>query len=529
MELEFMNLVNKNKNRKRKSDILSRIWSQRCSSHPIELQKIMDNDDNAFKYYYSLLFTDNRDIYWNNPVYKKKAVHKKKKLNFLKYISNASEKVLNQIYTKINYMKDRTKELNKMNTLGLQKTSKSYFRTNRPKSSNFNLMKKKNRVESASTNYRMTTTLNFNLSKSRSLSKNELQNNNNLSTSRNDTTNNNLYMNTYENTKMNTKENTNLNASAKRRNISSAFNRNKKVRNILSYSKSKLPLKSSLNYKLNTPSNLLEDKGEEKFRNLINIDVPKLYATNKRKHLNLSRLNDIYRVQMNKTFGKYDIEKHLKELNKIQRDDMSVRKDMEKIKKRLNQKIDDRCQGLYYKKEYLKLKEENEKINRAKSAAKKPFPKQIPFNILFRNKNKQKVKVFPNGYKIRAFYDYCVNCEKIQKAKNKELLLKFGADLLFSHLHSKDYELLNNALDEIFNVLEVDPIVKYIEDFKNEKPNKDKDELSERINNYFPVLIETEKKIQKFEQNQIFKRKKVHEVDNVLEKIDETKKLLSIN
>lgn len=137
------------------------------------------------------------------------------------------------------------------------------------------------------------------------------------------------------------------------------------------------------------------------------------------------------------------------------------------------------------------------------------------------------MKVFPNGYKIRAFYDYCVNCEKVQKAKN-EKLLKFGADLLFSHLHLRDFELLNNELDEIFNVLEVDPIVKYIENFKNEKPNKDKDELNERINNYFPVLIETEKKIQKFEQNQIIKRKKVHEVDNVLDKIDETKKLLSI-
>ena len=207
---------------------------------------------------------------------------------------------------------------------------------------------------------------------------------------------------------------------------------------------------------------------------------------------------------------------------------MSVRRDMEKIKKKLNQKIDDRCQGLYYKKEYLKLKEENEKINRAKSAAKKPFPVKIPFNILFPNNNNQKVKVFPNGYKIRAFYDYCVNCEKVQKAKNKELLLKFGANLLFGHLHLKDYELLNNALDEIFNVLEVDPIVKYIDDYKNEKPNKDKEEFKERINNYFPVLIETEKKMQKVEQNQIIKRKKVHEVDNVLEKIDETKKLLNI-
>ena len=129
---------------------------------------------------------------------------------------------------------------------------------------------------------------------------------------------------------------------------------------------------------------------------------------------------------------------------------------------------------------------------------------------------------------IYYFYDYCVKCEKVQKAKDKKQLLKFGANLLFSHLHLKDYELLNSALDEIFNVLEVDPIVKYIDDYKNEKPNKDKNELKERINNYFPVLIETEKKMQKVEQNQIIKRKKVYEVDNVLEKIDETKKLLNI-
>jgi hypothetical protein len=379
-----------------------------------------------------------------------------------------------------------------------------------------------NRIQSASNNIQTQT---INLNKNKKYKKNFSLNN-----SRNIITNS-KFENTFSSnsknelnilfTNENTKENTNPNL--KKRNISNVLKKCKN--NFFSIKKRNTPLK--YNFNINSPINFFEDKSEEKFRNLINIDVPKLYATNKRKRLNLSRLNDIYRVQMNKTFGKYDIEKHLKELNKIQRDDMSVRKDMENIKKKINQKIDDRCQGLYYKKEYLKLKEANEKLNKARSKEKKPFPVQIPFNILFRDKNKQKVKVFPNGYKIRAFYDYCVNCEKVQKAKN-EKLLKFGADLLFSHLHLRDFELLNNELDEIFNVLEVDPIVKYIENFKNEKPNKDKDELNERINNYFPVLIETEKKIQKFEQNQIIKRKKVHEVDNVLDKIDETKKLLSI-
>ena len=46
------------------------------------------------------------------------------------------------------------------------------------------------------------------------------------------------------------------------------------------------------------PIDLFENKGEEKFRNLIDVDVEKLYSTNKRNKLNLARINEIYRVQM---------------------------------------------------------------------------------------------------------------------------------------------------------------------------------------------------------------------------------------
>jgi len=276
---------------------------------------------------------------------------------------------------------------------------------------------------------------------------------------------------------------------------------------------------------LHSPVNLFIDKGEEKYRNLINIDIPKLYSTNKKKHLNLARLNDVYRVQMNKSLRQYNAENHLKELNKIQRDNISVRQSMEDVKCKMNQKINDRCQGQYYKKEYLKFKEENEKEKKAKSKEKKPFPVQIPFNIFFRSTdNKKKVKVFPHGYKIRAYYDYCASCDRIQKTKNNDLL-EFGADLIFGHLHNKDYDLIYNSLDELFNALEIEPIVKYIDKFKNEKPNKDKNVLNDRIKSYFPVLTETEKKIQKMEQHQIVKRKKLSE-DKILDKINETKKLL---
>ena len=65
----------------------------------------------------------------------------------------------------------------------------------------------------------------------------------------------------------------------------------------------------------------------------------------------------------------------------------------------------------------------------------------IPYNIHFIDDEKHKnVKVFPHGYKIRAYYDYCASCDRIQKTKNNDLL-EFGADLIFGHLHNKDYDL----------------------------------------------------------------------------------------
>ena len=468
----------------------------------------------------------------NNPIYKRRQVNKKKKSNFLKYISSDSEKILNKAYDKINFMKSETKELQKLNSLSLQKTSKSYFKTNRPKTSHsiFN-NSVRNRVENESTNFQTQT---INLSNSKRFNKDLFKSTNSntlrknridysaISNDKNDI--NNLYTN--ENTKENT--NPNLNSFSKKRSLVTSFIKNKKMNNYSSFNKSKLHIKPSrVNFSLNTPVNLFEDKGEEKYRNLINIDIPKLYSTNKKKHLNLSRLNDVYRVQMNKTLRKYNAENHLKELNKIQRDDIVVRQNMENIKSKINQKINDRCQGQYYKKEYLKFKEENEKEKKAKSLEKKPFPVQIPFNILFRDTNEnKKVKVFPHGYKIRAYYDYCASCDRIQKSQNNDLL-ELGADILFGHLHTKDYELVYNSLDELFNALEIEPIIKYIDKFKNEKVNKDKNILNDRIKNYFSVLTETEKKIQKMEQHQIVKRKKLGEEENILEKINEIKKILN--
>ena len=528
MELKYMNLTKKNK-RKDSEIPTNRVWKNIGETFPIDLPKVMRACDKIFNKAYSSLYADNRAIFRYNPTYKRRKIFNKKKTFFLENISSGSEKLLNKLYTKINFMKNETKELQKLNTISMQKTSKSYFRTNRPKTSNF-FNQIRTRMESSS--YKRTKTNNSNLSNSKVLLKDKIKNNhiNQIKFSslskKNDKIN--IYTIANENTKDNTYVSSTLNSAPKRKYLVSAIIKPKKFNNLVNIGQSKSSSRINTNNNFLTPGYLFEDKGEEKFRDLIDIDLDKLYSTNKKKQLNLARLNDIYRVQMNKSFGNHNTENHLKELNKIQRDNISVRKDMEKIKLKMNQKINDRCQGLYYKKQYLKFKKENEKEKLRKSLAKKPFPINIPFNILFRDtKDHKNVKVFPHGYKVRAFYDYCFSCDRIQKAKNKDLI-KFGADLLFGHLNNKNYELLYNSLDEVFNTLEVEPITKYIDTFKNEKPIKDKEVLKDRMKNYFPVLIETEKKLQKMGQYHILKNREILEKD-ILDKISETKRLLNIN
>ena len=166
MEPGIFHIMNKKQNNKNKKNDNSgnRLWSYKCSVHEINIPKVMSSHDKEFNYAYSLLFSDNRDIKMNKPIYKRRKINNNKKTHFLKYISSDSEKILNKAYTKINYMKNESKELQKLNSLSLQKISKSYFRTNWPKTStsNFNYsLRKRNQNSSTYINYQ---TQAFNLS-----------------------------------------------------------------------------------------------------------------------------------------------------------------------------------------------------------------------------------------------------------------------------------------------------------------------------------------------------------------------------
>ena len=490
MEGDFFKSQKKKSLKKNKYDIYDiNIWEQNIGSMPVNLPFAINNKNKAISAEHAVLYSDIRAIYANETVQKRNKVDKNKKIKLYKYIKDNIENLLIETNDKINFMKKENKVLQKKNCLSLQKTAKCYFQTNRPKTSKFELnsyevpsikMQKKDLCKTYS---KRLTNQNLNLDIFNDEEKNSLDNK--LLTSRNLELYN-IYTN--ENTKEET--NPNLNSFKKTRNALSAWNKTKKS-NLSNHINQSKFAKSTNNNKTFFPFDIHENKVEEKLRNLIDLDVEKLYATSKRKKLNLSRINEIYRVQMNK-------------------------------------KINDRCQGLYYKKEYLKFKEENEKDRKWKALEKKSDPIFIPFNIYFKDDEKHKnVKVFKFGYKKRAYYDYCERCERIQKSENKDLM-KLGADLLFRHMNKQDHDLLGDSLNQIFDALEIKPIMKYIDDMQNEKVNRDKNALNERFKKYFPVFTEAEKILQQIEKRKIIKEKKFDDSMNIIEKIHETKDLLKM-
>ena len=489
-------------------------WFHDYTKGKMDLQKVMNTQYNELDSAYSLLFNDIPDFKYL--ILNKRKNNNKHQSILLKYISDDSEKILNKAYTKINFMRTETKNMDKLNSLSLQKTSKSFFQRNRPKTSKLN-NSMKNKEQTISTIFEIPIIENKNKSFKKHISHYDFNNNifiqnQNVNTkleNKTDIKNINNKENKNESTKLSPKIN------PKKRNILTAFNKIKKI-NYFSNDRNKSSKKTNNDF--NSPIDLFKNKGEEKYRKLINIDIPKLYNNEKIKYYNILKLNEDCRLQMKKTLQQYKIENHIKELNRIQGNNLAVRKSMEVVKYKINQKIEDLRRGKYYKKEYLKFKKENEKEKKENQHKKRDIPNKVR-NISFKSEKKKKKD--PYGYKKRALYDYYKNRDRIEKTKN-DYLLKYGDQILTQNLYNKDYELINNSLDELFNALEIDSIVKYIDKFKNEKVCKNNDIFKERIKNYFPALTETEKNIQKIKKYQIEKLKKF-EKEGWLNKSNENK------
>ena len=512
---------NFNNKRVKSAQLLNkRIWAQKRNLKGLDLFKELDKKSAICDKAYELLF-DHDDDSKNNLDDKNDSKKNKKKSLYSQHISKNCERLLTIVYSKIDFMKDETKELNKLNTISFQKASKNYFRSNRPKSSsiphNNNNKKNNKRVQTASTNYFSQTSVNFN-------SKNK-----NLKNSMNNTIKDlNTSISNYNKSRIITGCTTDNNECLKILNKynNKSFNsfRNKSLLN----KNNKIQKKNNFNIK-----DIFADNEEEKFRKLQDIDIQKLYKTNKKKNVNLARLNDNYRLQINKSFGKYKAENHLKELNKIQLNDMSVREDMENVKSKLNERISDRCTGVFYKKEYEKLRKFNKTQENITifSDNNFNFPDKIPFHILINSKS-EKTKIFPNGFKIRALYEFQKNKNKKKSTKKVKSENKHSGTNSFS----KELLLVENTLRKLKNTLDVEPIIKYIDNVKNENTIKNGNLFSERRKTYFPCFNETNKYLNKMivrkkssKQNSITNTKPEEKVE-VWKKIQEiTKQIEDIN
>lgn len=479
----------KSNNNKKKDDIQKldqRVWSQKKNLNAVNLFKEMDKKSNVCDKQYELFFEKDEDLS-NNIISNHRIKNNGKKSLYSKYVSKNCERLLNSIYSKINFMKDETKELSKLNTLSFQKISTAYFRTNRPKSAKYNVKnnQKMDRIQTASTYYGSKFNTNSNYSYSKNVKNsmikklkdfNKSTSNYNISNVITTCNTDNNYNKLFNNNNFNNNISTRSNFLDKNNSFSTFRNKTLTKRDIVYKKNKRLKIKD-----------IFSDKEEEKLKGLKEIDVNHLYKTNKKKNMNLNRLNNNYRVQINKSFGKYKADNHLKDLNKIQLDDMSVRKDMEDIKFKINEKINDCCTGKFYKKEYEKLK--NAYKEKSKDIFNKnieDFPEKISFHILLTSNNDEKVKINPNGYKIRAMYDFH---KKKLLNKNKKLKVNEGNNL-GNLMFTKELSIFENVLKKLDNCLDLESVRKYIDEAKY---CNDEKILIQKQRTYFPCFSDAKK------------------------------------
>ena len=285
-EEEYIKLLKKTLSKKIDSIIAKaakkRIYKHNIGSNPVNIPLNIDYKEKNVNYLLSALFTDNRAISLNDPVKKKRKINKNKKIKLYNYLDEKTENLLSKVYEKINHIKSEEKELQKINSLSLQKTSKFFFQTNRPKTTKIEL----NPYGNINNNNNISTKNSFfRKSFGKKYSNNLITRNSNNSIDKNslDTKRLRLTSRNFENKLLNTYENTkeesfsDLNSITKKRTFMSAFNKTKRSNLSLNNTQSNFA-KSTINKRPFKSYNIYENKGEEKLRNLKDRDIEKLFS-----------------------------------------------------------------------------------------------------------------------------------------------------------------------------------------------------------------------------------------------------------
>ena len=187
------------------------------------------------------------------------------------------------------------------------------------------------------------------------------------------------------------------------------------------------------------------------------------------KPINYIRYNDSFRRDINRAFQLYNPEINLRFLKELRLENNDVKLFLDEVNDKINLEIEERKKGDFYKKKLQKIQDNYNNFNRPKSNVGN-FQKTHSTN--FNSVNSTKNNFF--------------NLKKKKKIDYKE----------------RELELMEDALEPLFNSLEIAPIVKYIDDTVRDK-KRDINQFSKKQKDYFPKLSETEKAIQKIHLNKI--------------------------
>ena len=419
---------------------------------------------------YSLLFekdedSKNKDLDSKN----NNEINKNKKI-FSDKISKKCNSLLTNIYDKINLINIKSEQINKINTKSLLKISNKYYRKNTAKSNSS--------IKSFHDNNILTI--------------NSTQSNNYYNSSKN------FHKKFLNNNIINQKKAINLNLLKSKKLKNETNHRTiESYKNFKKYNKNN----KNVNDKRISSSIINSKRGEDKLKNYASIDIEELYKTKDNKFLNFERFNDAFRIEMNNTLYKFNPEKHLKLLNEMQRDNISLRQNMENIKEKINKKIEDFCNKNIKKqkqKRNNKLKFSNKIIINKNIIS----PRNLPNLVKFKSQN----NFFPYGYKARLLYGnqtHSLEIAKNKEKKNKRKKLNVNNPLKLFNLKN---EIMEKALKKLYISLDTKNILKYINDIKKEKADKNVKIKEYRKDKYFPVLKEVKEYLKQIENEKMKNR-----------------------
>ena len=440
---------------------------------------------------YSLLFEKDEDSKNNRMNDKTSNERNKNRKIYSDKISKKCNTLLSNIYGKINLIKDKSELINKINSKSLQDMSKKYYR--------------------------------INSTKKFAISLKNFKNNNNMKTM-----NSIQHTNFYNPSNNGDKKHYGCFIINQKKAINSKilkqnkFKKEKNIRTIESYQSIKRN-----NQKKRIFSAFITKKTDDKLKYLSNINIEELYKTKDNKVINMERFNDAFRIEMNNTFHKYNPKKHLKKINEMQIDNISLRQNIQKIKDKINNKVEDLCSKKDLLKRYKEIvqKDKNDiKIIQPRNSSK--ATKNNPFQMKFKSLG----NICPYGFKARTLYSYKARSLEINKKnKNANILKKINPIKLFNI----NNDIMSKTLKKLYTSLDTKNILNYINDMKKEKAYKIEKLLEYKKNKYFPAFKDIKNYLKEYELNKIkYKEsdkeaieKQIIEIENkLLKNVNDNKK-----